>query len=107
MSTLHKPTDTSPNARNSLPSEGANPADGSTRSVHGGGGGHTRSLAGEPSNFREAPQANTLSVGSREMTPSARSSEVPMARPTPNFVILDGGLPDIGRLVAEIGRAHV
>src|SRR5262245_46024595 len=40
------------------------------------------------------------------MAPSVRSSEVPMARPTPNFVILDGSLPDVGRLVAAMLRAR-
>src|SRR5262247_2534238 len=30
----------------------------------------------------------------------------PMARPTPNFVVLDGSLPDVGRLVAAMLRAR-
>ena len=29
-----------------------------------------------------------------------------MARPTPNFVILDGSLPDVGRLVAAMLKAR-
>src|SRR5262245_16535027 len=29
-----------------------------------------------------------------------------MARPTPNFVVLDGSLPDVGRLVAAMLRAR-
>src|SRR5262245_64778257 len=30
----------------------------------------------------------------------------PMARPTPNFVILDGSFPDVGRLVAAMLKAR-
>jgi hypothetical protein len=31
---------------------------------------------------------------------------MPMPRPTPNFVILDGSLPDVGRLVAAMLKAR-
>jgi hypothetical protein len=29
-----------------------------------------------------------------------------MTRPTPNFIILDGSLPDVGRLVAAMLKAR-
>src|SRR5262245_60455095 len=44
-------------------------------------------------------------VGSRAAAGRAATVGA-MARPTPNFVVLDGSLPDVGRLVAAMLRAR-
>jgi hypothetical protein len=40
------------------------------------------------------------------MVARMRRGDLTMARPTPNFVILDRDLPDVGRLVAAMLKAR-
>jgi hypothetical protein len=40
------------------------------------------------------------------MVARMRGDDLTMARPTPNFVTLDGCLPEVGRLVAAMVKAR-